>query len=126
MPRGDFYPAEQDEFLAFARSFVPLSDEEVSMQVLKNGPYIFDDKFMFIRAMPWLMSKGVLHLRPADFLLNPSVRKYIGFEANHCSVIGSIEEHYQIDYKYQEFNLIIPWIGEVRNILRRAAAGLTY
>jgi hypothetical protein len=124
--RGDYYPAASDEYYEFVRSFRPLNDADVMLQVLKNGLYLFDDKFMFIQAMPWLMSHGMLCFNVNQNLTGSSLREYMSFKANNVLVMGPVDDPIRINYTYTGFSYTIPWMGVVKETLRRANLGKFY
>jgi hypothetical protein len=123
MKHGDYYPAKNDPDLNFARSYEPLREEEILIQTLKNGPYLFDDRYLFIRAMPWLMVQGILCIQPHENIRGSSLREHIEFKANHVKSLGTVEHPIDINYGYTGFTYMVPWIGKVKETLRRANLG---
>jgi hypothetical protein len=60
------------------RDMLPLTDEEITTIVLRNGKYIFDDHAQLVKTLTWLMDKGIVSLDPK--LGKPPSVMYNGYE----------------------------------------------
>jgi hypothetical protein len=104
----------------------PMTEQDITTQILRNGKYIFDNRQCYIFALPWLCENSLLALRGSPPDVNKEALSPIIFVNKSSSDIGYISRCVdittgQVDDSLEYIppgklrSMSIPWHGELRH-----------